>query len=225
MKETPSNTKETIGQAFEQLICLEKTSNISVLAIAEKSGISRKTFYYHFPDRAMLAQWVFRYDMANRLRNNYPERSLIYPSESMRDDYPSLPFYARAQNGVRSIDGSLFFHILGEHIDERRDYYRVILSSDNASTFRRSVLKLYCFAFLDDIHFILGGRTLPENTCGRLAMYYANAGIMHFFNSVFTSQENLANLIPEEFSNINHESLSRAIENYFEKEERFEFFK
>jgi AcrR family transcriptional regulator len=43
-------TKRAIASAFEELLEVTPLEQITVSAIAERTGINRQTFYYHFHD-------------------------------------------------------------------------------------------------------------------------------------------------------------------------------
>lgn len=44
------STRERLMRAFEELITGKAADKITVTAVVEKSGVTRKTFYYHFKD-------------------------------------------------------------------------------------------------------------------------------------------------------------------------------
>ena len=52
-------TKMTIFEAFEQLLCSNGFEGISVSMICKEAGISRATFYYHFKDKFDVSQWHY----------------------------------------------------------------------------------------------------------------------------------------------------------------------
>lgn len=218
--EKQSEARKNIVEAYKALALESKNSDVSVQAIAAASAVSRKTFYYHFSDRTRLIYWIFRSELAERLRSAFAETNLLYPHPDMRDIYPDLPFYARIAGGVRRIDGSQFFEILGHYLQENRSYYRIILQGKDLPDFKRVVIGLYRYAFLCDIHFILGGRFLPKETCRRLGMYFSSAAVANYFDALLYSAKDLSRIIPEEFSNINHDILSATIEGYFDRHEQ-----
>lgn len=50
-------TKRAIASAFEELLEVTPLEQITVSAIAERTGINRQTFYYHFHDIHELIIW------------------------------------------------------------------------------------------------------------------------------------------------------------------------
>ena len=55
-------TKAVIGQTLITLCETKEVNKISVQEIAEKAQVNRQTFYYHFPDKKALIQWIYRQD-------------------------------------------------------------------------------------------------------------------------------------------------------------------
>lgn len=53
-------TKQAIAQSMKHLMEKKPFDQISTQDIIEKSGISRKTFYYHFKDKYDLVNWIFK---------------------------------------------------------------------------------------------------------------------------------------------------------------------
>ena len=58
MPET-NRTKRAIAGAFKDLLKEVPFSKITVAEICKRSGISRKSFYYHFIDKYDLVNWIF----------------------------------------------------------------------------------------------------------------------------------------------------------------------
>ena len=210
--------KGIIAATYKQMVLQERSADIPIKNIAEESGVSRKTFYYHFPDKSHLMYWIFRSELAERLRLAFHESDLLFPHPDMRDQCPDLPFYGRIQSGVRKIDGSLFFDVLGKYLQGNRDYYRLAFQDEDFFGFKRSIVRLYHYAFVCDINFILGGRFLPNDVRRRLAMYFSSAAVANYFDALLYSNNDLSKIIPSGFSNINHESLCAAIERHFDRD-------
>ncbi|MDR1183237.1 MAG: hypothetical protein LBK67_00390 [Coriobacteriales bacterium] len=220
-----SNTKEIIAKAFRKAVAEDSSSKISVQAISEQSGISRKTFYYHFFDRLELIQWIFRSELGELLINQCAAEDLIYLQLGTRINFPEIPYFARTPIGIRSLDGSEFFRILGGYLQENRSFYRQIITSNMFSGLLRYILKLYQQAFINDIRFVLGGRSLPQETISQLAMYFSNTALFNYFESLMFSSRDLTQLLPEEFANINHELLAETIDGYFsQNKNKYSFF-
>ena len=54
-----NHTKQTLALALKSLMSETPFSKISVSDICIKSGMSRKSFYYHFQDKYDLMNWIF----------------------------------------------------------------------------------------------------------------------------------------------------------------------
>lgn len=54
-----SKTKDTLVEAFLELVDENDFDKITVTDLVEKCGISRQTFYYHFEDIQKMLEWSF----------------------------------------------------------------------------------------------------------------------------------------------------------------------
>lgn len=219
------STKREIAETYKDLVIAKKTSVVPVHEVSAHSGVSRKTFYYHFPDKAHVVFWIFRFELAAALEAAYDEKNLVKPFPSTNDPYPDLAFYARIPVGVRFLDESSFFKLFGDYLQANRQFYRIVLQDGVAATLKRSLFELYHQALYGDVLFILGGRELPPGAVEKLAAYYTHAAFSHYFDNLLHSNESLGNLLPPRFKNITHESLSGVIEGYFTRnEQEYRFF-
>jgi len=57
-----NQTKAMIGQSLVQLCQTKEINKISVQEIAAAANVNRQTFYYHFPDKKALIQWIYHHD-------------------------------------------------------------------------------------------------------------------------------------------------------------------
>lgn len=62
-------TKEAFAQSLKDLIINDKIpfSEITVNQIVKHCGLARNTFYYHFRDKYELVNWIFYYDMFEKV--------------------------------------------------------------------------------------------------------------------------------------------------------------
>ena len=219
------STKRDIAETYKDLVLAKKTSVVPVHEVSAHSGVSRKTFYYHFPDKTHVIHWIFRSELAAALEAAYEEKNLVRPFPSTNDPYPDLAFYARIPVGVRFLDESSFFKLFGEYLQANRQFYRIVLQDTIAAPMKRSLFELYHQALYGDVLFILGGRELPPGAVEKLVAYYTHAAFSHYFDHLLYSNESLSNLLPPRFKNITHESLSGVIESYFTRnEQEYRFF-
>ena len=54
-----NHTKQDIADAFKRLLAHMPLDKVTVTALAEESGITRQTFYYHFSDLYDLISWIY----------------------------------------------------------------------------------------------------------------------------------------------------------------------
>lgn len=63
-------TKHAIADAFIELLQLQPIEKITVKTIAEKCGINRQTFYYHFADIYELMEWALDSELKKFIEEN-----------------------------------------------------------------------------------------------------------------------------------------------------------
>lgn len=157
-----SDTMELMGESFVSLAEKLPIERISVSDIVAASGKNRKTFYYHFEDKAHLIRWVFRNDLAETLLERFDSDHLVYEREG-DGAIADKPYYAFKKVGVRSLDGSEFFQALADTLEKRRAYYAKALHSTEKDGLRSYLYKLYVPALERDIRFILSNRSLSDS--------------------------------------------------------------
>lgn len=74
------SVKDKIARAFEVLLQKKSIEKITVKDVAQVSGVSRQTFYYHFHDMMDVFEWCFRRKSHSLLETclaaEAPEKSL-----------------------------------------------------------------------------------------------------------------------------------------------------
>ena len=60
-------TKRAIAASFHELLETTPLEKVTVSAIAERTGINRQTFYYHFHDIYDLLSWIYRNGIAETM--------------------------------------------------------------------------------------------------------------------------------------------------------------
>lgn len=105
-------------------------------------------------------------------------------SSARRENWPPpppderFPFYVHVPSGIRSLDHSVFFQLLGRTFDARRTFYCSLFS--RSSKLKDYLFALYAPALLDDLGFILGSRYLKPALLKSLADCYATALVGNF---------------------------------------------
>lgn len=67
----PELTKKLIAETLKGLAVHKPLDKISVGEIAEKAGLNRQTFYYHFQDKQELVCWIFDSEVAGVTDKNH----------------------------------------------------------------------------------------------------------------------------------------------------------
>ena len=63
-------TKMAIAYALKELVEEKSLNKITIQDIAEKCGINRQTFYYHFPNIIDLVEWILYTDAERLMQGN-----------------------------------------------------------------------------------------------------------------------------------------------------------
>ena len=213
-------TKTAIFESFRTLLIESQSGSVTVQDLTTSCGISRKTFYYHFPDQLTLMEWGFRQGIAQRLRDQCAKESLVGPIRQMSDPFPDLPYYACSPSGVRSIDGANFFEIFTDYLEAYRTYYYKLLTGQSSANFVRYILSIYYYAFYRDVKFIVGGRSVGQETLVKFTRYFLHSSISSYLDEILYFNTPLTNCIPEETPNFHHDALRDAIDRYFSADEK-----
>lgn len=64
------STKARLATALKRELESTPLDRVTVAALAERAGISRQAFYYHFADILDLAVWTFEEDVANHIMDH-----------------------------------------------------------------------------------------------------------------------------------------------------------
>ena len=59
-----------IAYALKELVEEKSLNKITIQDIAEKCGINRQTFYYHFPNIIDLVEWILYTDAERLMQGN-----------------------------------------------------------------------------------------------------------------------------------------------------------
>ena len=98
---TANITKRAIAAAMKQVMEAKTFADISISDITTGSGVSHKTFYYHFRDKYDLVNWIFKTEVMDRILAtttlaNWAEGSLLL-CRHIRDN---KAFYTNAINAT-----------------------------------------------------------------------------------------------------------------------------
>lgn len=219
-KQTRGNLKESIAQAFLEMVVAKSIDSISVLDIVREVGVNKNSFYYHFPSKYGVAYWILRSDIASMLEENFDEPYLVFPEERAttlkKNLYPDLPHYVRVPTGARMLDQGAFFKLSVNALREKRSFYQALFKDSSLDNLKSYIEKLYYPTFLKDVEFIADGRYVPEQTRSFLAKGYL-ALFVGMLEQFVCSQELPDDLLDDEknpFWNIAAESIENALRNH-----------
>lgn len=146
---------------------------VTVVDIARKAGIGRKTFYNYFETVESLIVWIYRTNVSTLLmRGGFAPSSLLVPDEGLHDPFPQMPFYVQVDDSGAFENQKLFFRALGEYLQSRREYYQHLFASSDHFRLFDYLLALYRPAIAQDIRIMLRGRTMPDEMVAYLSEYH-----------------------------------------------------
>lgn len=152
--------KLPFAESFIDLVEVMPIDKITVGMIVDGVGRHRKTFYYHFSDKDELIRWLFRYDLAKGLEEDFPRDVLV--REGRDGSYPDLPFYVRRATCSGHIYNAAFFEAFARALEHRRDYYRRVFSPRGLGTLEDYLYRLYCPEIREDISCIVDAMLADE---------------------------------------------------------------
>lgn len=108
-----SLTKKEFARIMKELMTEKSFDKISIGDICQASGLSRKTFYYHFQDKYELVNWIFFTEFARVVRNNAFSDDWAFLLELCEYLHDNRMFYVHAfkitgQNCFRDYFASFF---------------------------------------------------------------------------------------------------------------------
>lgn len=112
-------TRQAIAAALKELMEHTPLDEITVTQIVERSGVNRKTFYYHFRDKYDLVKWIFETEIAEPMKEDYnaakwPKSSLLLCTVMQQNK----SFY---MNALESTAQNSFAEILYNHTRENTE--------------------------------------------------------------------------------------------------------
>jgi len=198
--------------SFKEMASERPFFRITVLNIADYSGINKNTFYYHFEDKSDLIRSIFRVDLGSILHENFDKKDLVYP-EDQNDKYSELPFYINARNPEACLDCSPFFVCLSDYLLENVAYYSNIFCSEKPDGLKFYFHNLYLGEMRKDILYALGNWHLPEADIDFLAQYFTSASFDFYFSSIPNKQKSYKFPgIEGVYNNITHNLMKSFIE-------------
>jgi probable dihydroxyacetone kinase regulator len=65
----PYITKKALADSLKELMSVKPINKIGVREVAERCGLNRQTFYYHFHDIYELLEWTIDHDVVNTIKD------------------------------------------------------------------------------------------------------------------------------------------------------------
>ncbi|MFA9466524.1 MAG: TetR/AcrR family transcriptional regulator C-terminal domain-containing protein [Velocimicrobium sp.] len=160
MKKAMANkqiTQMAIANALKKLSDTMPFEEISVQDISIECGISRKTFYNHFEDKYQLVDWIFRYEIGDKLiaetsLNDWKRGSLLlcrYLKENKKYYENVLNF--EGQNSFKEYLYDLTerqIHILTEELQRKKETLKNRQITEEDMEF---IINFYYHAFIGEI--------------------------------------------------------------------------
>lgn len=198
--------KEDIVRAFIELSEEKGAKHVTVTAIVNRLGVSRKTFYYHFQSIDELHIWMFRRELGAVLEYNYPKSQLVY-EEDPESSTAELPYYARVFLSERLMSQALFFECLGRVLGARAAIYSDLLESNRKGGFLDYLHRLYERAIHEDAAIVLEGHAVSEYALNFISKWLTGAFLGRMVTMLRYSEPygSMDDINP--FCNIQHEIL------------------
>jgi len=89
-------TKKALATSLKDLMVEESFEKITIGDICDNCGLNRKTFYYHFPNKFELMNWIFISEYTKELQKNDAEDLKSFFAVSFRYFYKNRVFYSNA---------------------------------------------------------------------------------------------------------------------------------
>ncbi len=198
--------KHRIADAFIELAREKDPMKVSVRDVSAALGVNRKTFYYHFPSKEMLVNWVFRRDLGHALRDDFPQSQLVFePRDS--SPYAKYPFYVHIEDDHGCLSHGSFFLLVSRCMNARPYLYPPLLRTADLGSLQAYLFDLYKRAFEQDILFIFRDMEPGSEALDFMAEFYSAAFIGQIVRRILSSKQprSISEVCP--FDNIIHGSL------------------
>lgn len=199
--------KRHIADTFIELAQKKDPMKVSVRDISTALGVNRKTFYYHFPSKEVLVNWVFRRDLGHDLRDAFPQSQLVFePRDS--SPYANYPYYVHIEDEQGCLSHGEFFLLVSRCMNARPYLYPSLLRTADLGSLQAYLFDLYKRAFEQDILFIFRGAEPGSQALDFMAEFYSAAFIGQIVRRILASRQPRSIDDVRPFDNIIHGSLS-----------------
>lgn len=209
------NVRQNIIDTFIAMVESSSASKVHVADLINELDINRNTFYYYFSNKQDVSEYIFRTDLHESLIERFKADQLVFsPCSGKGSSNIQRAYYVHIETGARTLDMSEFCRTLVDTLNQRRTFYRKLLSPLEID-FYHLLEALYTPALEKDIEFMLNGRYMHPVSQRMLAQSCCNALLASARFSIETSQIDVLS-DPRVFPywNIIQEALYNAIEKH-----------
>ena len=207
----PDFTKKYIAETFIEMVATTAYGDVTVQGIVERCKINRKTFYYHFFNKADLATYVFRLELALALNNKLPKDWLLKDSGVEDDKYRELPFYYIGDPETRC---SEFLRVFSTCIKSNGEFYRKLFNSPDWGYFYSYVFEIYRPQLERDLLYLFAKNDITplEEELDYLAAYFTNGSVIWVLHRRIMKRGNYSELTKNNLSTIVSDSMRGVVE-------------
>lgn len=113
----PDLTKKALATAFKVLVKEQGVEKVTVMDLCDSCGLNRKTFYYHFKDKFDLAEWIFREECIEGMKQEELTDEWGFVTHICNYFYQEKDFYSKllrysGQNSFRQYFRGFMFDAL-----------------------------------------------------------------------------------------------------------------
>lgn len=170
-------TRRYIAETFLDLVERMPYSDVTVQLVVRTCGVSRKTFYYHFDNRADLVHYTFRMLLARRLERCMAPEDLAFDSMVPDDKYRTMALYYQ---GSPEQEGEEFFRAFSLCIRDNVTFFRKVFASPDWESLNRYVFAIYRPLLRRDLESLFAGSpAMPnEEVMDYLSLYFTNLSVI-----------------------------------------------
>ncbi len=207
-----SLTKNYIAGVFKDLLKNNSYQNVTIQLITKEADLSRKTFYYHFINKADLVMYIFRTGLAEELHDTFDESELICDTGIEDDRYRTYPFFTN--NSISERDKGAFFFAFSNYIKKNDAYYRKIYQGEDWNYFETYLIEIYKPQLTKAIHEFFDECDVvpPEEDVEYLAAYYAHATVLWVLKRHVTKQRHFSDETKHRLENLFYDNIYNTVQ-------------
>lgn len=179
-------TKNQIAAAMKELCKKQSLSSITVKEIIYACDINRSTFYYHFPDKHGLIEWIFENDITSHFIKAR-ERIWVSNTEHLLTVFhEDRSFYCQAiKSDIRDTFEVLLFQ--ATYVKAKEFFDSISENARNQMERYEFAARFYSYAFTGMYmeYISSGAKTSPSAEAGKfydlIEPYFTNT-IQHYFS-------------------------------------------